>query len=120
MFTFYFGIIADITPPVALAAFTGAGIAGARPLITAFNASKLAIAAFIVSYIFVLSPALLMIDTTWSQVAVIMITSIIGMLGISAGVSGYLITHTRYIDRGTILPKRHFSRRPSPASETRV
>lgn len=50
-------------------------------------------------YIFVLSPALLMIDTTWSQVAVIMITSIIGMLGISAGVSGYLITHTRYIDR---------------------
>lgn len=99
MFTFYFGIIADITPPVALAAFTGAGIAGARPLITAFNASKLAIAAFIVPYIFVLSPALLMIDTTWSQVAVIMITSIIGMLGISAGVSGYLITHTRYIDR---------------------
>jgi TRAP transporter 4TM/12TM fusion protein len=59
MFTFYFGIIADVTPPVALAAFAGSGIAGSDPMKTGINASKLAIAAFLIPYIFVLSQAIL-------------------------------------------------------------
>ena len=64
MFVFYFGIVADITPPVALAAFAASGISGGEPIRTGINSSKLAIAAFIIPYMFVFSPELLMIDTT--------------------------------------------------------
>ena len=64
MFVFYFGIVADITPPVALAAYAGSAIAGSKPMVTAFNATQLAIAAFIVPFVFGLNPALLFINTT--------------------------------------------------------
>lgn len=82
LFTFYFGIIADITPPVALAAMAGAAIAKSDPLKTGINASKLAIAAFLVPYIFVFNPQMLMLNAVWYEVAQIIITSLIGMLGI--------------------------------------
>lgn len=99
MFTFYFGIIADVTPPVALAAFAGAGIARSDPMKTGVNASKLAIAAFLIPYIFVLSPALLMVDTTLPEVLRIIATSICGMLGVSSAVSGYFITRSMWLER---------------------
>ncbi|MDO4540276.1 MAG: TRAP transporter permease [Syntrophomonadaceae bacterium] len=99
MFVFYFGIIADITPPVALAAFAGAGIARGDPLMTGVNAAKLAIAAFIIPYIFVFSPSLLLIDTTAWEVVRILITSVIGMTALAASVSGYLLVRTRFYDR---------------------
>ncbi|HOX12473.1 MAG TPA: TRAP transporter permease, partial [Spirochaetales bacterium] len=91
MFAFYFGIIADVTPPVALAAFAGAGIAKANPMKTGFNATKLAIAAFLVPYIFVYSPQMLGIGATFLDMVGIFVTSSIGMIGVSAGVMGYLI-----------------------------
>ncbi|MGI6469711.1 MAG: TRAP transporter permease [Syntrophomonadaceae bacterium] len=99
MFVFYFGIIADITPPVALAAFAGSGIAKSDPLKTGVQSSKLAIAAFIIPYIFVLSPALLMIDTTVAQVLIIIATSITGMIGVAAAVSNYFIAPTSWLER---------------------
>jgi TRAP transporter 4TM/12TM fusion protein len=99
MFVFYFGIIADITPPVALAAFAGSGIARSDPLKTGVQASKLAIAAFIVPYIFVLSPAMLMIDVTPLKVLMIILTSTIGMLGLASAVSGYLLTKAHWLER---------------------
>lgn len=99
MFAFYFGIIADVTPPVALAAFAGSGIARSDPLKTGVQASKLAIAAFLVPYIFVLSPAMLMINTTLPQILMIVLTSTIGMIGVAAAVSGYLISPGRWYDR---------------------
>ncbi len=89
-FVFYFGIVADITPPVALAAYAGSAIAKAPPMKTAFNASKLAIAAFIVPYIFAMNPAMLLIDTTPLQVVIVVATSIIGIFGVAAGLNGYL------------------------------
>ncbi len=89
-FVFYFGIVADITPPVALAAYAGSAIAKSNPMKTAFNASRLAIAVFIVPYVFCLSPALLIIDTTPLEVTRIVITSLIGIFGVSAGLEGYL------------------------------
>ena len=89
-FVFYFGIVADITPPVALAAYAGSAIAKAPPMKTAFNASKLAIAAFIVPYIFAMNPAMLLIDTTALQVVLVVITSIIGIFGVAAALNGYL------------------------------
>ena len=89
-FVFYFGIVADITPPVALAAYAGSAIAQAPPMKTAFNASKLAIAAFIVPYIFAMNPAMLLIDTTPLQVVIVVATSIIGIFGVASGLNGYL------------------------------
>ena len=88
-FTFYFGIIADITPPVALAAMAGAAIAKSDPLKTGIESSKLAIAAFLVPYIFVLSPQMLMLNAQWYEVAQIVITALIGMFGSGMGVERY-------------------------------
>jgi len=89
-FVFYFGIVADITPPVALAAYAGSAIAKSNPMKTGLNATRLAIAAFIVPYVFAYSPALLFIDTSASEVALIVVTSLLGIFGVAAGVGGYL------------------------------
>ena len=90
MFVFYFGIIADITPPVALAAYAGSAIAKGNPLMTGVKASKLAIAAFIIPYIFVLSPVLLMIDATTGTLAAAAVTAVLGMVALSSSMIGYL------------------------------
>ena len=99
MFVFYFGIVADITPPVALAAYAGSAIAGSNPLKTGINATRLAIAAFIIPYIFALNPAMLFIDTMWYDVVLIIITSIIGMFGISIGLEGYMSRPLPFYER---------------------
>lgn len=99
MFTFYFGIIADITPPVALAAFAATGISGGNPIKTGIEASRLAIAAFLIPYIFVLSPELLLIDTTFFAAALVILTSIIGMIGIGAGLMGYWMRPLLWFER---------------------
>lgn len=91
LFVFYFGIIADITPPVALAAMAGAAIAKGNPFKTGVTATRIAIAAFIVPYIFVLSPAMLMIDTGILEIIQVTITAIIGMYSISGGLTGFII-----------------------------
>jgi TRAP transporter 4TM/12TM fusion protein len=91
MFVFYFGIVADITPPVALAAYAGSAIAGSNPIKTGIIATRLAITAFIIPYIFVFSPAMLFIDTTPPEVIRIVITSCIGMFGLAAGLEGYML-----------------------------
>ena len=92
-FVFYFGIVADLTPPVALAAYAGAAIAQANPMKTAFTATKLAIGAFIVPYVFALNPAMLFIDTSVAEVILICITSLVGIYAVSASLQGYFL-HT--------------------------
>lgn len=99
MFAFYFGIIADITPPVALAAIAGAAIAKGKPIKTAFTATKLAIGAFIIPYVFVFNPQMLMIDTTFIKALPIAITALIGMFGLSVALEGYAFKHTTIIER---------------------
>ncbi len=89
-FVFYFGIVADLTPPVALAAYAGAAIAQANPMKTALTSTKLAIAAFIVPYVFALNPAMLLVDTTIGEVILICITSLVGIFAISAALEGYV------------------------------
>ena len=98
-FVFYFGIVADLTPPVALAAYAGAAIAGANPMKTALQATKLAIGAFIVPYVFALNPAMLFIDTTAGSVILIVATSLIGIFGVSAGLEGYIIRNAAWWER---------------------
>ena len=89
LFTFYFGIIADITPPVALAAMAGAAIAKSNPLRTGVEASRLAIAAFLVPYIFVYSPQMLMLNAQWHEILLITVTALIGMFGIGMAVEKF-------------------------------
>lgn len=90
MFVFYFGVVADITPPVALAAYAGAGIAGANPMRTGVIATRLAIGAFIIPYIFVYSPVLLLQDVTVGHALQILATSLCGMFGVAVALGGYL------------------------------
>src|SRR5699024_8715065 len=99
MFVFYFGIVADITPPVALAAFAATGISGGDPLRTGVNAAKLAIAAFILPYMSVFYPALLMIDTTLAEVCWILFTVIVGMIAIAAGLIVFWYRNMHWVER---------------------
>jgi len=91
MFVFYFGIVADITPPVALAAYAGSAIAKSNPMKTGVTATRLAITAFIVPYIFAFSPEMLIIGSNkpWYEIVLLVITAIAGIVMISAGMEGY-------------------------------
>ena len=99
-FVFYFGIVADITPPVALAAYAGAAIAKAKPMKTALNATRLAIAAFIVPYVFAMNPAMLFLNDAGQiggvgilSVVTIVISALLGIYSVAAGLGGYLEDH---------------------------
>jgi len=106
LFVFYFGIVADITPPVALAAFAGSGIAKSDPLKTGFEAFKLGFAAYLVPYIFALSPILVLIRpegvSTMAftiSVALAIVTAIIGMICIGASTTNYFVTNNKWYER---------------------
>ncbi len=103
MFVFYFGIIADVTPPVCLAAVAGAGVAKAEPMRTGVNAARLAIAAFIIPYIFIYSPQLLLIDATPLVLIFIIITSLIGIIAVAAALTGYFTTKMNIIERALFV-----------------
>ncbi len=105
MFVFYFGIVADITPPVALAAYAGSAIAKAPPMKTAFNATRLAIAAFIIPYIFAFNNEMIFVgdDVTVLSVATITISATLGMLSIASGLMGYLIHDLKWISRIALI-----------------
>jgi TRAP transporter 4TM/12TM fusion protein len=105
MFAFYFGIIADVTPPVALAAIAGAAIAKAKPMKTAVNATKLAIGAFIVPYMFIYNPAMLMIGASAFSILGITLTALIGMFAISVGLEGYAFARTGFLNNFNLSQK---------------
>ncbi|MFJ7936206.1 TRAP transporter permease [Sporosarcina sp. NPDC096371] len=99
LFVFYFGIIADITPPVALAAFAAAGISGGDPIKTGVTSAKLAIAAFIIPYMFVFNPAMLMMGASIPEIIWVVFTAIIGMVAIGAGMIGFWYRKCIWIER---------------------
>ncbi len=103
MFVFYFGMLANLTPPVALAAFAGAGIAGGNPAKTGFEAVRLALAGFVVPYIFAYSPQLLLIDTTLGGIILVVVTAIIGVIGLGAAAEGYLMRDLNIVTRLILL-----------------
>ena len=99
-FVFYFGIVADITPPVALAAYAGSAIAKSDPMKTGINATKLAIAAFIVPYIFAYSPALLFENISgWWEVVQICVSALLGIFAIAASLNGHLYKKVHWVLR---------------------
>lgn len=99
LFVLYFGIIADITPPVALAAYAGAGIAEANPMRTGFTALRMATAGFVVPYIFAYSPALLLLDTTVPEAIMVTATACVGTYALAGAIQNYLLTNTRIYER---------------------
>lgn len=99
MFVFYFGILADITPPVCLAAYAGAGIARANPFISGVTAVKLAVAAFVVPYIFVYSLILVMDNVSAIPLIATIITAVVGMVAVSSAMIGFLIRNSRFYER---------------------
>ena len=110
LFVFYFGIVADITPPVALAAFAGSGIAGSNPMKTGLNATRLGVAAYLVPYMFVMNPVLVLINTgNWTTPVFILmvikaiITALIGMMGLATGFTGYFRTTCRPWERPVLI-----------------
>ena len=99
-FVFYFGIVADITPPVALAAYAGSAIAKSNPMKTGITATKLAIAAFIVPYIFACSPAMLFVDvTSVFEVIQIVLSALLGIFGVAAALNGYILRKASWFER---------------------
>ena len=99
-FVFYFGIVADITPPVALAAYAGSAIAKSNPMKTGINATKLAIAAFIVPYIFAYNPSMLFVgNVEWYDVLLISVTALLGLFGIAAALNGHLFRKIPMVPR---------------------
>ena len=111
MFVFYFGIVADITPPVALAAYAGAGIAKANAFWTGVTSTKLAIGAFLTPYIFVYNTSMLWIDTTWYAILQTLITSCAGMTAIGAAMIGYFVAPMSWIERILFVSRRAAARR---------
>ncbi len=117
-FVFYFGIVADITPPVALAAYAGSAIAKAPPMKTAFNATRLAIAAFIVPYIFAFSPAMLFEGVSNPlQVIQICVTSLFGIFGIAAALNGFLYRNLNVVFRILLVAGGLCMLHPEPISD---
>lgn len=99
MFVFYFGIVADITPPVALAAYAGSAIAHSNPLKTGVTATRIAITAFIIPYVFAFNPDMLLVDGSLVSAIVITISAFIGMLGIATGMEGFMTTKLNIVQR---------------------
>ncbi|AZT94706.1 TRAP transporter permease [Brevibacterium aurantiacum] len=98
MFVFFFGILADITPPVCLAAYAGAGIAGANPMRAGVTALRIAIAGFLIPYVFILEPAILL-QGSWQDTVLALVTVIVGMCGVAAGMAGYFFGSANAIER---------------------
>ncbi len=97
MFVLYFGVVADLTPPVALAAYAGAGIAGSNPFKTGFTAVKLAVAGFVVPYVFVYSETLLLQNVDFSSGSLAIVTAILGIFALGSGVEGYIFRKQTYL-----------------------
>ena len=99
MFVFYFGLFANITPPVALAAFAAAGISGADPVKTGFQSMRLSLAGYIIPFIFVFNPAMLLQEVSASEAILVAVTGTIGVLLLSVTVEGHLMVRANPILR---------------------
>ncbi|MDR7544055.1 MAG: TRAP transporter permease [Armatimonadota bacterium] len=99
MFIFYFGVIADVTPPDALAAYAAAGIARTDPLRTGFTATRLALAGIMVPYVFVYSPTILLQGGSTADILITAATALVGIIALSGAVSGYLFAVASWPER---------------------
>jgi len=103
LFVFYFGAIANLTPPIALAAFAGAGIAGSDPQRTGWISCKLALAGFIVPFIFIYKPGLMILNSSVLDITVAAVTTILAVLALAAATEGYLFTRMNWAIRFVLI-----------------
>jgi len=103
LFILYFGVIADLTPPVAVAAYAGAGIAGGNSMKTGFIAVRLAVAGFMIPYLFALDPGLMFLTGSVGHTLVLIVTSLAGVLALGAAAGGYLLDHTKIYERVILM-----------------
>ena len=103
LFILYFGVIADLTPPVALAAYAGAGISGGNSMKTGFIAVRLAVAGFTIPYVFALDPGLMFLSGSIGHNLILIVTSLVGVLALGAAASGYLLDHTKIYERVILI-----------------
>lgn len=115
LFILYFGVIADVTPPVALAAYAGAGIAGGDSFKTGIQALKLGSAGFLIPFIFAMSPALLLIDVTPLKAVFAVVTASVGIVAFASAVQGYFLTDTTWMERLLFLGAALFLIHPNVA-----
>ena len=99
LFVFYFGIMADLTPPVCLAAFTGAGIAGASPAKTGVTATKIALASYLLPYCFVYNPMLLLQNVQPVELAVLVLSAVLGVVALAGALEGWFCRDLRSYER---------------------
>jgi TRAP transporter 4TM/12TM fusion protein len=102
LFAFYFGVLADVTPPVAIAAYASASIAGSEPMLTGFEAFKLAIGGIIVPFIFVYHPALIL-QGSWTETVWVFLLASLCIILTSAALEGWLLAPTSWTERILLL-----------------
>jgi TRAP-type uncharacterized transport system fused permease subunit len=102
LFAFYFGVLADVTPPVAIAAYASAAIAGSEPMLTGFEAFKLAIGGIIVPFIFVYHPALIL-QGSWHETVGVFLLATTCIILTSAALEGWLFVPTMWVERSLLL-----------------
>lgn len=102
MFIFYMGVTGDLTPPTCLSPFAAASIAGAKPMATAWQAMRLGVVLYIVPFMFVYSPALLMVGS-WSAIALATLTAALGIFCLAAGLQGWLLRRATLFERALLL-----------------
>jgi len=103
LFILYFGVIADLTPPVAVAAYAGAGISGGNSMKTGFIAVRLAVAGFMIPYLFALDPGLLFINSTIGHTLLLIVTALAGVLALGAAAGGYLLDNVKIHERVILI-----------------
>lgn len=101
-FVLLFGVLSKVTPPVCLAAYAGAGLSNANPIVTGFTAMKVAVAKFLVRYVLIFEPAMLLEGPVADMIPAF-ITVIIGIVGLAAGLAGFLLTHANIIERALLI-----------------
>lgn len=103
MFVFYFGILADDTPPISLGGYAAAGIANSNPVSTGLQGFKFDLPAALLPFMFVVSPALLLIDVAWGKAILVVITSLLGMFSFAAAIQNFMLIRTTWWERLILL-----------------
>jgi TRAP transporter 4TM/12TM fusion protein len=98
-FVFYYGVLADVTPPVALAAYAGAGIGGADPMRTGVTAFRLSMGKALVPFMFVYAPSMLFINFSWTEFSLAIVSGIVGIIALSAAYIGYFKTRINLLGK---------------------
>lgn len=117
MFVFYFGLFANITPPVALASFAAAGLSGADPMRTGFQSMKLALAGYVIPFIFVFNPVLLLQDVNWLEGMKVTATAVAGVLLLAIAVEGFFMEKVPLLMRAVFLGAGLSMMSPEPITD---